>query len=228
MMLLRSNKYPAGIILIVFGVVLALIYGAKLPSLLPKTEHFKGLLNIKQVNFDLIFKSLWIFVLPQIPLSVGNAIVATEDTLKTYFGGKADKVEAGRLSFGMGCFNILAGLFGGVPCCHGCAGVTAHYRFGARTGSATLFAGIFYTLIAAAVFFFGTSVFSFFPYPVLGVLLVYAGIEHGLLIGDVTAREDLAVALIIASIAFATKNMSIAFICGMIVRKIAAAQKIFA
>jgi len=149
--------------------------------------------------------------LPQIPLSIGNAIIATEDTLKTYYGRQADKVEAGRLSFGMGCFNILSGLFGGIPCCHGCGGATAHYRFGARSGTATLFAGIFYVLVAAAIYFFGTSIFNYFPYPVLGILLIYVGIEHGLLIRDMTSRVDLAIVLVIGSIAFATKKYDSSF-----------------
>lgn len=105
--------------------------------------------------------------------------------------------------------------------------MTAHYKLGARTGTATFLTGIFYSLLAVAVYFFGNLIFNFFPYPILGVLLIYVGIEHGLLIQDMTTRLDLTIVLIIASIAFVTRNMTIAFVAGMIVRKIAVSQKLF-
>ena len=225
--LLRSTKYPVGLVLVGIGIGLAIVFGARLPYLIPSTEPMKNLLNISQIQADTMFKSLWLLVLPQVPLSIGNAIIATDNTLKTYYGEQANKVKASRLSFDMGCFNILSGLFGGIPCCHGCGGATAHYRLGARTGTATILTGIFYILLAIAVYYFGTSIFNFFPYPILGVLLIYVGIEHGLLIHDMTTKLDLAIVLIIASIAFVTSNMTIAFISGMIVQKIAISQKIF-
>ena len=223
--LLRSTKYPAGLTLIVIGIFISIIFGAKLPNLLFNAEPLQNILNIEHIQVDTILKSFWLLVLPQIPLSVGNAIVATENTLKTYFGEEANKVKANRLSFDMGCFNIIAGLLGGIPCCHGCGGVTAHYRLGARTGKSTFLTGIFYTFLAVMVYCFGTSIFNFFPYPVLGILLVYVGIEHGLLIQDMTTRFDLAIVLIIGSIAFVTRDMTMAFITGMIVQRIAILTK---
>lgn len=225
--LLRSTRYPVGLVLVGTGIGLAIVFGARLPYPIPDTEPIRNLLNISQIQTDTMFKSLWLLVLPQVPLSIGNAIIATDNTLKTYYGEQANKVKASCLSFDMGIFNILSGLFGGIPCCHGCGGATAHYRLGARTGTATILTGTFYILLAVAVYYFGTSIFNFFPYPVLGVLLIYVGIEHGLLIHDMTTKLDLAIVLIIASIAFVTSNMTIAFISGMIVQRIAISQKIF-
>lgn len=179
--------------------------------------------RLQQADF---IRAFWLLVLPQIPLSVGNAIIASEHTLRTYFPEQAKRVQASSLAFGMGCFNVLAGIYGGIPCCHDSGGVTAHYRLGARSGTATFFTGLFYCSLAIAVFYFGVSVFSFFPYPVLGVLLIYVGMEHGLLIHDISTRLDLATVLVIAAITITTRDMTIAFLVGMIFYQIARSQKI--
>jgi len=225
---LQNPKYPVGLVLIVIGIGISIAFGAEIPNSLIKLEPIIFIDTIGRLQMDTILQALWLLVLPQVPLSVGNAVVATENTLKIYFKEQANKVKASRLSLGMGCFNVLSGLLGGIPCCHGCGGVTAHYRLGARTGTATLLTGTLYILLAMAVYFLGASIFKFFPYPILGALLIYVGLEHGLLIRDMTTRLDLAIVLIIASIAFTTRNMTIAFMAGMIVRKIAISKKIFA
>lgn len=215
------SKYPAALILVAAGAILALLFGAKLTPAAPaafRLPEFPAATAFLQ--------AFWLLVLPQIPLSLGNAIIATENTLKTYFAGQANRVNANRLAFGMGLFNLLAGLAGGIPCCHGCGGVTAHYRFGARTGMATALAGLFYILLAAAVYYFGASVFAFFPYPILGVLLIYVGIEHGLLIQDVRSRQDLAVVIIIAAVTMATRDMTVAFLTGIAFRQIIIARRL--
>ncbi|EAX48558.1 sulphate transporter [Thermosinus carboxydivorans Nor1] len=214
-------KYPAALLVVTAGAALAILFGARLTPANPATFSLPEL-----PATSAFLQAFWLLVLPQIPLSLGNAIIATENTLKTYFAGQADRVKANRLAFGMGLFNLLAGLAGGIPCCHGCGGVTAHYRFGARTGMATVLAGLFYILLAAAVYYFGVSVFAFFPYPILGVLLIYVGIEHGLLIQDVQSRQDLAVVIIIAAVTMATRDMTVAFLTGIAFRQIIVVRRI--
>src|SRR3989339_526866 len=113
-------------------IIISIFWGHSSISTLPLFET-KG--------FNFIFPSLKDFmiagivlVVPQLPLTLGNSIVATEDTAKLYFGVKAKKVTAKSLSVGLGITNIIAGFFGGMPVCHGSGGLTAHYSFGARTG----------------------------------------------------------------------------------------------
>ena len=95
-------------------------------------------------------------VLPQLPLTFGNSIVATADAERSYFGARADRVRPARLAASIGIANGLAGLSGAMPVCHGAGGVTAHFRLGARTPFATLGTGVlflFVSLIAPAVLF---------------------------------------------------------------------------
>ena len=53
----------------------------------------------------------------------------------------------------------------------------------------------------------------------------FATEPHGLLIQDMTTRFDLAIVLIIGSIAFVPRDMTMAFITGMIVQMIAILTK---
>ena len=51
----------------------------------------------------------------------------------------------------------------------------------------------------------------------MGILLVFAGIELALLVKDVSDKNDLFISILIAGIGFATTNMGVAFIAGIIV-----------
>jgi len=51
----------------------------------------------------------------------------------------------------------------------------------------------------------------------LGILLIFAGIELALLVKDVSEKNDLFITILIAGIGFATTNMGIAFIAGILV-----------
>jgi len=96
----------------------------------------------------------------------------------------------------------------------------AHYRFGARTGGANIMIGLFFVIIALAFGMTGVSILSSIPYAILGVLLLFAGIELALLVRDVTEKEELFVVLLIAGIGLTTTNMGIAFGAGIIVTQL--------
>jgi SulP family sulfate permease len=101
--------------------------------------------------------------------------------------------------------------------CHGAGGLAAHYRFGARTGGSNIMIGIIFVIIAVAFGVVGLALLSSIPYAVLGVLLLFAGLELVLLIRDVEGRKDLFIVFLIAGIGLATTNMAIAFGAGIAV-----------
>lgn len=123
--------------------------------------------------------ALTLLAIPQLPLSVGNAMISTHDAARTYFGRGAERATLGAIATSMGIANLAAGLFAGIPMCHGAGGLTAHYRFGARTAAATLAMGA--TLIVLGVVF-GRSALELvtrgMPPAILGALLAYVGWEH--------------------------------------------------
>jgi MFS superfamily sulfate permease-like transporter len=116
----------------------------------------------------------WTLVLPQIPLTLTNAILAT--SLLTYDLFKKG-VDSDRLSRTIGVMNLISTPLGGFPMCHGAGGLAAMYRFGARTGGANIVAGIFILIFALA--FAPPEVLTLIPFGVFGALLVFVAIELG-------------------------------------------------
>ena len=176
--------------------------GVTLPSVTVPTARDLGLAAV-------------LLVIPQIPLTLGNSVVATRRTAEDYFGTDSARVTYRALLTSMGIFNLAAGLIGGLPVCHGSGGLTAHYLFGARTGGANLMIGV--GLLALAVLVDGNVVplLALIPYPVLGALLVFTGVQHGLLARDIRGRSEVLVAGAVATLGFATDNLAFGFGLGL-------------
>jgi SulP family sulfate permease len=151
-------------------------------------------------------------VLPQLPLSMGNAVFASDDVLHHYYGPAARRVSPRSLCLSMGLVNVGCGLVGGTPLCHGSGGATAHYRLGARTAGATLAAAALYAALAAGAAF-GMSPL-FIPGAVLAGLLLFVGVEHLLLVTDLVRADDIVCAGLIAVVALAANNLAIGFLVG--------------
>jgi SulP family sulfate permease len=114
----------------------------------------------------------------------------------------------------MGVANVAAALFGGVPVCHGCGGLTAHYRLGARTGGAPLILGLFFLLLGLLGGKTLLPVLQLIPFPILGVLLAYVGAQHALLARDLNGWCEWLPALTVAVVAWFTRNLAIGFVAG--------------
>jgi SulP family sulfate permease len=215
----KSRRYPAAIAVTVFGLLLGLL-----------ERPFGGLSSLSlgwirpewSIPFGAdLYTVLVVLLLPQIPLTFANSVAATAETSRQYFGDDARRVTIRSLAASLGAANLLAGLIGGMPVCHGSGGLTAHYRFGARGGGANLFIG---GLFVALALLFGRSIpdlFGLLPLSILGVLLIYVGFEHALLIADVLEdSRELAVTASIGFITLVTGNLAIAFMVGIALNEI--------
>jgi MFS superfamily sulfate permease-like transporter len=163
--------------------------------------------------------NLWIgftmLVIPQIALTFGNAIVATESTARILYGNRAERLNLVNIPASMGIANIVSGFMGGAPMCHGSGGLTAHCKFGATSERSGYIIGL--TLIVLAVLFGASAlaIISAFPKGILGVLLCYVGIQHALFVRDILQdRAALSVALTTAIAGFVTGNLTIGFVAG--------------
>jgi MFS superfamily sulfate permease-like transporter len=116
-------------------------------------------------------------VLPQLPLTVTNAIIVAAALSRQLFAERAGAVSETRLALTTGFGNMLAACFGGYPMCHGAGGMAAHHRFGARSGTAPLVIGG--TLLALGLLLGedATHLLKLVPEPVLGALLLFSGLE---------------------------------------------------
>jgi hypothetical protein len=164
-------------------------------------------------------------VLAQIPLTFGNAVVATADAERDYFGARAARVRPGRLAASIGTWNLLAGLTSGLPVCHGAGGVTAHYRLGARTAAATLFTGAVYLGLALVA---GSSLpvllTRLLPGALAGMLL-FVAIQHAILAGRLERLDDRAVAAGVGVVTLLAGNLAIGFGAGVAVVLVRAALR---
>jgi len=214
LILLKKQILPPALAIVSLGVVVGLAWGS-----------FHGLSTIR-LGLSLppirlpsaadLSTALIVLVIPQIPLTIGNAVFATSITAKTYFGPEARRVTPRALLTTMGISNLVAGLTGGVPVCHGSGGLTAHYRLGARTGGAPLMLGALLIGLGVAVDGNVLPILSLIPYSVLGVLTVFVGVRHALLVTDVRTPQDIVVVAVIAIVAFVTTNLAIGFASGII------------
>ena len=86
--------------------------------------------------------------------------------------------------------------------------------------------GVLFIVIALAFGKVGIHLLSAIPSSVLGVLLLFAGLELALLIKDIKERNDLFVVFVIAGISLATSNMGVAFIAGILIERIMQLKKL--
>jgi len=224
--LLDNRKFPAGLMVVLGGLVAGLMLGARvdigtgffgfhLPNILP--FGFPG-------KADFTF-ALFALVLPQLPMSLGNAVLAYTDLSKEYFGDRSAKVTNRKACISMALANFFSFCLGGMPLCHGAGGLAAHYRFGARTAGSNLMIGIIFAGLAILLGTNIVDVLNLLPLSVLGVLLVFAGSQLTLTIMDLDRRKDFFVAALILGITLAT-NLAAGFITGMIVAHVLRWEKL--
>ncbi|MBI4303130.1 MAG: sulfate permease [Chloroflexi bacterium] len=151
---LRSKRLPASLVLLALGIPVGMIWGSFLG--LPSLQFGLSLPMVAIPSLADLSAALVMLVIPQIPLTMGNAVFAMSDAARSYFGPQASRVTPKALLTTMGAVNLGAGILNGMPICHGSGGMTAHYRLGARTGGAALLMGV--PLVAMAIFLDGNVV----------------------------------------------------------------------
>lgn len=217
--LLNSRKLPAALVIVIAGIVTGAAYGAFDDTV---WDFGPADMEFFTPGLDEYTTALYLLVLPQIPLTIGNAVIGTTDTAQSLFGTGRSTRRATNIRFAtsMGLANIPTGFLGAMPMCHGAGGLAAHYRFGARTGGSNMMIGLIFVLIALTLGTAGVSILSSIPQSVLGVLLMFAGLELAILVRDVKKKDELFIVSLIAGIGLATTNMGIAFGAGIIVSQL--------
>jgi sulfate permease, SulP family len=173
-------------------------------------------LSVPEIDGGTLLTALTVLVIPQLPLTFANSCLATADAARTYFGDAARRIRPGRLAVSLGAANLFAGGIGGMPVCHGAGGMTAHYKFGARTGGAPLAIGAVLLVIGVAAGAGLAPILAAFPLPILAALLAAAGVLHIALIQDVREPPALALVLAVGVVGFLV-NLAVALAAGLVV-----------
>ncbi|HEY0995373.1 MAG TPA: putative sulfate/molybdate transporter [Gemmatimonadaceae bacterium] len=142
-----------------------------------------------------------LLALPQIPLSLGNSVLATRQLASDLFPDRPAPTVR-RIGLTYAAMNLVSPFFGGIPVCHGSGGMAGHYALGGRTGGSVILYGGFFLL---AGLFFATAagaLVELFPRPILGVLLVVEGLALLVLLRDLAGHAGrFSLALLVALIA---------------------------
>jgi MFS superfamily sulfate permease-like transporter len=128
-------------------------------------------------------------IIPQLPLTLLNAVVLTAALARSLYGPKAARVSERKLAATSGILNLALAPFGAIPMCHGAGGLTAHHRFGARGIGAPL---VMAALCGGAALL-GPRVLDLLaaiPLPVIGALLAYASADLAFSRRLIDARAD--------------------------------------
>ncbi|MFW5912409.1 MAG: putative sulfate/molybdate transporter [Candidatus Hadarchaeota archaeon] len=156
-------------------------------------------------------KAITIGAFPQFMLSVGNAVLATSLLFRDLLN---QRVSPDNISKSMGAMCLTSSLFGGFPMCHGSGGLAGQYRFGARTGGSNIILGSVY--LGAAMIAGSASFLGFFPYSILGALLVFISLE----LGSAAKETDKWEITLITGIISLLTNIGIGFIAGLLTSEI--------
>jgi hypothetical protein len=124
-----------------------------------------------------VWHSFEIAVLPQLSLTVTNAVIVTASLSREFFPASAPIASERNLALSSGLANILLSPFGAMPMCHGAGGLQAQYRFGARTGLAPIIFGSVLLMLALGFADNAASLFAIIPIGAVGALLITAGTD---------------------------------------------------
>jgi MFS superfamily sulfate permease-like transporter len=147
-----------------------------------------------------VWTGFLLLALPQVPLTIANAIVATSQVASDLVPKRQLSVRT--LGLNSALINIVNSFIGGVPVSHASAAMTQHQSSGARPGTSVIIYGAAYLLVG--LFLSGTfaGLAKAFPLPMLGVVLLFEGLALLLLARDTAAaRDDFAVVLLVGLLA---------------------------
>jgi len=213
----RSARYPAALVLLIAGVVLGL---AAQWGKMPDFRWGPLPLSFLHPRAGELWSVLPLLVIPQFALTFGNSIVATENTAHILYGEQARRVTVRGLSFSIALVNLASGMMQAAPLCHGSGGITAHYKFGARSPKSSYIIGGLCLLLAL----FGRgaiAVLHLMPVAILGVFLLYVGVQHAAYLRDILKQWPLLfIALCVGVVSLLTTNLMWGFLTGFVLQAV--------
>lgn len=154
-------------------------------------------------------------VLPQLALTLSNAVIVTSLIAGDYFPEDKQKLSPNRLATSTGVMNLLLAPMGAIPMCHGSGGLVAQYGFGARTWIAPAIFGTFCLTLGLAFGPDATRILSVLPLSALGAMLTIAGAELALGKRVFDARPMCRVIIITTGVACVALNVAAGLVIGL-------------
>jgi hypothetical protein len=214
-LLLSSQRLPAMLALLFLGVVASYFTDPQAWSNLGNLSIGFRLpqFALGAVSWNEMVWGALILGIPQVPLTLGNAILGVAAENNKLFPDRPVTVRSVALDHGL--MNFASAAIGGVPMCHGAGGMAGHVRFGARTGGALVILGVIVLFLGLFMSDSVAAVFGLVPLAILGVILFFTGLELAAIVRDIgDKKEDVYVMLVTAGLAIV--HMGVAFLAGVI------------
>jgi len=202
-------EFPITLILIAASVIVVLMLGYSIDS----TSANGTIASFTLPDISFISDAVILLILPQLPLTLGNSVFAANDACHSFWGKQASRISAKRLGASVGFSDLIIGLLGGFPTCHGAGGIAAHAQFGAKTGGSIIIMGSIFILLAVISPL--SNLLFLVPVPLLAAMLLFDSYKLSTLIIKLTSRPEYVVAILVGIISFTTRNLTIALIAGL-------------
>ena len=197
-LLLGNRRFPAALPVVLLAVAYAAAFKLGSGELLKAAGLHVPLFHTPRLAD--ILTGFLVLALPQIPLSLGNSVLATKQLAEDLFPER--RITIRKIGITYALMNLINPWFGGIPTCHGSGGMAGHFAFGGRTGGSVVIYGL---MFLTAGFFFGASfdlIAGLFPLPVLGVLLLFEAMALIWLVRDTAqSRVEFPIAVIVGLLA---------------------------
>ena len=214
LLLMGSRTIPAMFVLLLFGAAVGAYQHPELLTQIANTPFgFRApKLALTEISWDSFWVGVGLLALPQIPLTLGNAILAIKEENNRLF--PSHPVTEGGVAVSTGIMNLFSGTLGGIPMCHGAGGMAAHVAFGARTGGSVVIGGS--VLLILALMFSGSVevLFQLFPAAVLGVILFFTGVQLALGGSQLPSTRGGRIVVLVTA-ALCMYNVAVGFLVGI-------------
>ena len=205
------RRFPSALVLFVAGLAIAIYLQ---PGIAGSLRLGFTLPHWSPPDFSDFRRALPTAALPQIPLTLLNSVIAVAALAADLFPANAPSPRT--IATSVGLMNLLGGGFGAMPMCHGAGGLAGQYRFGARTNGSILILGA--GKLLCAILFGGSLIVLCKAYPgsILGVLLVFSGLELALVVRDIVNRDEAFHLLVTAAVSLGLNNLALGVACGLL------------
>ncbi|KAJ7966090.1 Molybdate transporter 1 [Quillaja saponaria] len=203
---------PSAFLIFVLGVVLAFI---RRPKVVHEIKFGPSALEVVNISRHAWKEGFIKGAIPQLPVSILNSVIGVCKLSSDLFPGSDFSVTS--LSTTVGLMNLVGSWFGAMPSCHGAGGLAGQYKFGGRSGGCVALLGAAKLILGLLLGSHLAKIFNQFPVGVLGVLLLFAGIELAMASKDMNTKEDSFVMLICTAVSLVGSSAALGFLCGMII-----------
>ncbi|XP_050364995.1 molybdate transporter 1 [Argentina anserina] len=203
---------PSAFLIFVLGVILAFI---RKPKVVHEISFGPSPMEVVKISKHAWKDGFIKGAIPQLPLSILNSVIAVCKLSSDLFPEK--DFSPSSISITVGLMNVLGSWFGAMPSCHGAGGLAGQYKFGGRSGGCVALLGSAKLVLGLAL---GTSlvtILNHFPVGVLGVLLLFAGIELAMCARDMNTKEEAFVMLLCTAVSLVGSSAALGFVVGMVV-----------